>query len=208
MPLALWGDDSHGRNQHPKVPKTIGPCRRTIVLKKSLAAINFDKRLSKKHQKMNSKKDSPGVYPPPPLFYVMVFFVSILLQHYIALSLKFFESPISHYVAPVFIGLGVISILPALISFVKSKNTLVTILPAKSLQTKGIYSISRNPMYVGLLFIYTGIACIKGNWWTFILIPAVIFTVNQLVIMKEEKYLERAFGPQYLDYKHKVRRWL
>jgi len=63
-------------------------------------------------------------------------------------------------------------------------------------------------MYAGLLLVYIGIAFIKGNIWTFILIPLVIFIVNRLIIIKEEKYLERAFGKQYLDYKNKVRRWL
>ncbi|MBS1536948.1 MAG: isoprenylcysteine carboxylmethyltransferase family protein [Bacteroidetes bacterium] len=157
---------------------------------------------------MKQKKDSPGVYPPPPLFYVVIFFISILLQNYISIPRDFFEGNISHYLVPIFIGLGVISVIPALITFFKSKNTLVTILPAKSLQTKGIYSISRNPMYLGLLFIYIGIALFKGNWWTFILIPLVIFVINQLVIIKEERYLERAFGQEFLEYKNKVRRWI
>jgi protein-S-isoprenylcysteine O-methyltransferase Ste14 len=157
---------------------------------------------------MKTKKDSPGVYPPPPLFYVAIFFISILLQHYISLSNNFFEGEKSHYLAALFLSLGVISVLPALITFYKSKNTLVTILPAKSLQTKNIYSITRNPMYLGLLFIYTGVALIKGNWWTIILIPLVIFLINQLVIIREEKYLERAFGQEFLDYKNKVRRWI
>jgi protein-S-isoprenylcysteine O-methyltransferase Ste14 len=157
---------------------------------------------------MKLKKDSPGVFLPPPLFYVVIFFLSILLQHYISISKYFFEGNISHYLAPMFIGLGVISVIPALLTFFKSKNTLITILPAKSLQTKGIYSISRNPMYLGLLFVYVGIALIKGNWWTFILIPLVIFVINQLVIIKEENYLERAFGQEFLDYKNKVRRWI
>jgi len=173
----------------------------------TLAVIKFDIPHSKTI-KMKVKKDSPGVYPPPPLFYVVIFFISILLQHYISLSYDFFESPLSKFLALIFIGFGAITLLPALIAFLRTRNTLVTILPAKSLQTNGIYSISRNPMYVGLLFIYMGIACMNGNWWTFILIPAVIAIINQLVIKKEEKYLERAFGKQYLDYKLKVRRWL
>lgn len=173
-----------------------------------LAAINNYKQVSAKHKIMKPKKDSPGVYPPPPLFYVVIFFFSILLQHYISISNDFFEGYVSHYLALILIGLGALSILPALITFFKSKNTLVTILPAKSLQTKGIYSISRNPMYLGLLFLYSGIGLIKGNWWTFILIPLVIFVINQLVIIKEENYLERAFGKEFLDYKCNVRRWI
>ena len=173
-----------------------------------LAAIGADKQQFKNTKIMKQKKDSPGVYPPPPLFYVVIFFISILLQHYISISKDFFEGNLSHYLAPIFIGLGVIPVFSALITFFKSKNTLVTILPAKSLQKKGIYSISRNPMYLGLLFVYSGIALIKGNWWTFVLIPLLIFVINQLVIKKEENYLERAFGQEFLDYKSKVRRWI
>lgn len=138
----------------------------------------------------------------------MTFFISILLQQYISLSNVFFESEFSFFIAPLFIGIGVLSIFPAIIRFLRTKNTLVTILPANSLQTKGIYTISRNPMYLGLLFLYTGIALIKGNWWTFILIPLLIYVINQLIIIKEERYLERAFGQDYLNYKLKVRRWI
>ena len=157
---------------------------------------------------MKTKKDNPGVYLPPPLFYVAIFFISIGLQNYLPISKDFFENRACGYLCSVFIAFGAVSLLPALITFLKSRNTLITILPAKSLQQKGIYRISRNPMYVGLLFVYIGMAFLKGNWWTFMMIPLVMLVINQLVIIKEEQYLERAFGQPYLDYKNKVRRWL
>lgn len=157
---------------------------------------------------MKPKKDNPGVYPPPPLFYVILFFLSIVLQSYFPITKTIFESSFIKALSPVCIGIGVLFLLPALITFFRSKNTLITIKPASSLQTTGIYKISRNPMYVGLLFIYVGIAIIKGNWWTFILIPFVIYIVTRFVIINEEKYLERAFGHAYLNYKIQTRRWL
>lgn len=157
---------------------------------------------------METKKDNPGIYPPPPLYYVAIFFLSILIQHYIPLPISFFDNGIGLYISIFVIAIGVMSLLPALITFFKTKNTVITFKPATSLQITGIYSISRNPMYVGLLFVYIGIAMIKGNWWTFILIPLVIYIINRFVIINEEKYLERAFGQDYLNYKMKVRRWL
>lgn len=157
---------------------------------------------------MKSKKDNPGVYFPPPLIYVAIFFLSILIQHYFPLSKAFFENSMNTYFSIIFIGIGFFSVLPALITFFKTKNTLIPNKPATSLQTKGIYNFSRNPMYVGLLFIYIGIALIQGNWWTVILIPLVIFVVTRFVIINEEKYLERAFGQEYINYKMKVRQWL
>jgi len=92
--------------------------------------------------------------------------------------------------------------------FFKSKNTLIPIKPASSLQTTGIYRISRNPMYVGLALIYLGIACLAGNWWNIILFPILILIMQQYVIRSEEKYLELEFGAGYLEYKRTVRRWL
>ena len=161
-----------------------------------------------KNKSMSAKKDHPGVYPPPPLFYVLIFLSSILLQNQFPFSIALFDTTLFLILGVVFISMGIIILLPALIKFFKTKNTLITIKPANSLQTLGIYSISRNPMYIGLLSIYIGIAFFKGNYWTFMLIPIMIFVVTYFVILKEEKYLDRAFGVDYKAYRQKVRRWI
>lgn len=157
---------------------------------------------------MEVKKDNPGVHIPPPLFYITLFLISIVLQRFFPISTSFFENKWIGIIATIVIVFGVLFILPAFIKFLRSKNTIITVKPANSLQTSGIYTITRNPMYIGLLSFYTGIAFLKGNWWTFILIPLVIYVITRFVIIKEEKYLERAFGQEYLNYKAKVRRWL
>jgi protein-S-isoprenylcysteine O-methyltransferase Ste14 len=157
---------------------------------------------------MKAKKDHPGVYPPPPLFYVVIFLFSIFIQKYVALPIVFFENKISLIPGIAFIIIGLLCTLPAVLKFIESKNTLITIKPANSLQTTGIYSISRNPMYLGLLIIYVGIAFFLGNWWTFIFIPLVILIITNFVIVNEEKYLGRTFGKEFLKYKKSVRRWL
>lgn len=152
------------------------------------------------------KKDSAGVFVPPPLIYVAVFFLSILMQSYIPLDHSWFRS--NSWLAWIFIGLYLIFCFPAIYRFIVSKTTITTIHPVKKLQTSGIYSISRNPMYLSLLFLYSAIAVFKGNWWTFILIPLMIIIVQQYIIRREEKYLQRQFGATYTAYQRKVRRWL
>ena len=157
---------------------------------------------------MATKKDNPGVVVPPPLIYVALFFLSLLLQKYLPLNISFFATESSTIIGSVLIFIAFLFMLPALIKFVQSKNTLITIQPASSLQTDGIYKISRNPMYLGLLFMYSGIGMLKGDWWTFILIPIIIIIVQSYVIRGEENYLQRAFGEEYAHYKKKVRRWI
>ena len=63
-------------------------------------------------------------------------------------------------------------------------------------------------MYLGLMFIYLGMAFIFGNWWTLFLIPVLIGLIYYFVIRREESYLQRAFGNDYIEYTKKVRRWI
>ena len=156
----------------------------------------------------NKKKDNPGIFIPPPLIYAAIFFLSILMQKIIPINNSFFDSRNATIAGIVLIAIALLFILPALIKFVQSKNTLVTIKSATSLQTKGIYSLTRNPMYMGLLILYSGIAMLGGNWWTFIFIPLIIIIVQSYVIRGEENYLQRAFGEEYNAYRKKVRRWI
>jgi protein-S-isoprenylcysteine O-methyltransferase Ste14 len=158
---------------------------------------------------MNSSKDSPGVFIPPPLIYAAFFLLSFLLQGYFTIKgAFFFHSYWANIFGSVLYFVGVSFIFPAAFEFVKSKNTVITAKAATSLQTTGIYSISRNPMYLGLLFIYLGLTLQFGNWWTLILLPLLVVIITNRVIIPEEKYLARAFGEQYVVYKKKVRRWI
>ena len=154
------------------------------------------------------KKDNPGVFIPPPLVYILIFFLSIFIQKLLPIDSAFFSSFASHLIGIFFIVIGLFFIFPPLLQFKKTNNTLITVKPANSLQTTGIYSISRNPMYLSLLLIYTGLAFLLGNWWTIVFILPIIAIITYFIIRPEEKYLERAFGITYLDYKKKVRRWL
>ncbi|MGI8600509.1 MAG: methyltransferase family protein [Chitinophagaceae bacterium] len=157
---------------------------------------------------MTAKRDSPRVYIPPPLVYAGIFLISFLLQKFLPINNSFFTTSTSTIIGISFIVLGLILDMPAIRQFVTTKNTLVTIKPATTLVTSGIYTKSRNPMYLGLLLIYAGVALIIGNWWTIILIPVLISIVAYFIIKPEERYLERAFGKDYLNYKQEVRRWI
>jgi protein-S-isoprenylcysteine O-methyltransferase Ste14 len=158
---------------------------------------------------MKVRKDSPGVFIPPPLFYVALFLLSFILQGYFTIRKAFFfHRGIANIIGLLIIITGLVFSILALRQFLKTKNTVVLIKPASSLQSNGIYSISRNPMYLGLMLIYLGMALIFGNWWTIILIPVLFLLIQYFVILPEEKYLSRAFGKAYADYKEKTGRWI
>jgi len=157
---------------------------------------------------MENKKDNPGVYIPPPLIYVAIFFAAVFIQKLVPISKDYFYTTSSTIIGVVILIASLFFNLPSLLQFIKTKNTLITVKPANSLQTKGIYSISRNPMYVSLVFVYTGLSFLTGNWWNLILLPLLLLIVQEYIIKREEKYLERRFGQEYLNYKSKVKRWI
>lgn len=157
---------------------------------------------------MEKKKDNPGVYIPPPLFYVVIFLAALFIQRKFTINPILFRKQSIKILGIIFIVIALFFLIRSLRQFFKSKNTLVTVRPASSLQTNGIYNITRNPMYLGLAIVYLGLSCLIGNWWNIILFPCLLLLVQQYIIKNEEKYLERRFGKEYAAYRDKVRRWL
>jgi protein-S-isoprenylcysteine O-methyltransferase Ste14 len=57
--------------------------------------------------------------------------------------------------------------------------------------------------------IYAGIAILRRNaLWAILLLPLVLIIIEREVIEREERYLERTFGEEYLNYKRRMRRWV
>ncbi len=150
----------------------------------------------------------PGVYIPPPLLYALIFIAAIFIQKKIPIDSEIFNTTSIKITGSVFLIIALFFLIRSLRQFFLTKNTVILIKPATSLQTSGIYAITRNPMYVGLAIVYLCITCFIGNWWNIIFFPLLILIIQEYVIKREEKYLEAEFGKQYIDYKSKVRRWL
>src|SRR5690242_16229566 len=112
-------------------------------------------------------KDHPGVYVPPPLVYVSVFFISILCQRAVPIPNSWFSAPGLQLIAWFFIGSGAVLLATSLWRFLVSKNTLILNKATHSLQTSDINAISQNPMYIELHRQYKDIANFYGNVWTF-----------------------------------------
>jgi protein-S-isoprenylcysteine O-methyltransferase Ste14 len=155
-----------------------------------------------------SKSKGPGVYIPPPLFYVLIFIAALRIQKIIPISDILFHQTAIKVLGVIFLMAALYFLVRSLRQFFLTKNTLILIKPASSLQITGIYRITRNPMYVGLAILYLGITCFIGNWWNVILFPLLFIIVQAYIIKREERYLELEFGEQYNAYKETVRRWL
>jgi protein-S-isoprenylcysteine O-methyltransferase Ste14 len=90
----------------------------------------------------------------------------------------------------------------------KAGTPIRTDRPVPRLVTDGPFSYTRNPGYLGLTMLYAGIAVLRNALWAILPLPLVLYVIQRQVIGREERYLERTFGEEYLAYKAQVRRWL
>lgn len=97
-----------------------------------------------------------------------------------------------------------------IVSFGRAKTTINPMKPdaASSLVTSGIYRVTRNPMYLGVLFALVGWAVSLSNVLTFLFVPAFIFYMNRFQIEPEERALTTLFGQDFIAYTSRVRRWI
>lgn len=108
-----------------------------------------------------------------------------------------------------FLILGFLVLFLALISFKKHNTTVNPLQPSKasSLVKSGIFSYSRNPMYLGMLFILISIS-IKFNFFGgLIVIPLFIIFITMYQIKPEEDAMHILFDNEFKDYKKQTRRW-
>lgn len=108
-----------------------------------------------------------------------------------------------------FITAGVIGSL-ALYDFHRHQTTFHPHTPEKTrtVVDSGIFSFSRNPMYIALAIILCAIAIILKNYCSFVILPLFIWYITQFQIIPEENVLNKLFPDDYQAYCQKVRRWL
>jgi protein-S-isoprenylcysteine O-methyltransferase Ste14 len=96
----------------------------------------------------------------------------------------------------------------ALWLFARHETGLLPGQPTSEMIEHGPYRVSRNPLYVGLLALYLGLALLTPTFWGLVLFPVAVLLVFWGAIRPEERYLQERFGAPYDDYRRRVRRWL
>jgi protein-S-isoprenylcysteine O-methyltransferase Ste14 len=80
--------------------------------------------------------------------------------------------------------------------------------PTSKLVTSGVFAVSRNPLYLGGVFILVGIALVLNLPWVFVLLLPALAACHYVLIAPEERYLAAKFGEEYRFYAASVHRWI
>jgi protein-S-isoprenylcysteine O-methyltransferase Ste14 len=110
-------------------------------------------------------------------------------------------------------GVALVVVAIALFSYSAAKfRAAGTPIPARQPTTAivgtGPYRFSRNPIYLAFSLFQLGIAIWVNSVWLLATLVGAVALVHFIVLPREEQYLERRFGAEYVRYKTSVRRWL
>ncbi len=145
--------------------------------------------------------------PPPAVAFVIAVLMWLLALIAPALG---FAVPARTLVAMVLAAAGVATAIAGITTFARAKTTVNPTTPeaSSSLVSWGIYSITRNPMYLGLLLVLTAWAVFLSHPLPFLLLPGYLLYINRFQIAPEERALTSLFGREFAAYRSRVRRWI
>jgi protein-S-isoprenylcysteine O-methyltransferase Ste14 len=154
----------------------------------------------------NKRRRHAAVKFPPPAIFVLLILLGFALGFLMPLGTGL--PPALAALGYVFVAAGIAIALIVAGAFKRANTAIEPWKPTTSLVTDGLYAWSRNPIYAGFCLFNLGVGIAANNLWIVLSIFAGAWLVYKVAIEKEERYLEREFGQEYLDYKTRVRRWL
>ena len=144
--------------------------------------------------------------PPFALFYFYTVFAAAFNLPLVSTQ-EFFQSEVMAWVGVALCFVGVILLLLSLVSFGRSFRVGIDVDHPDKLVTTGIFAFSRNPIYVGFAFVLLGQFLVFPNWILLLYLVAGIWLFHRQVL-REEGFLRRRYGQEYVEYSNRVRRYL
>src|SRR5690349_17161834 len=157
---------------------------------------------------MEKVTDGAKVRFPPPLIYLAGLVLGILGDRLLHLRTLGLQPNIRDALGFILVVAGLLTSFAGASLFVQHRTAIIPYKPASQLVTSGIYRWTRNPMYLGMALLYAGLAILLNSLLAVILLAPVIAIIQSQVIAREDAYLHRAFGSEYVAYRNRVRPWI
>lgn len=151
-------------------------------------------------------KDNAGVIMFPPLLYILTLAIGIAGSRLYQISLL--PETVALPLGILLVFTFFVLLFPAARIFTRNNTTVNPSGITTRIVNDGIYRYTRNPMYLAFTLFYGGVALLTQSWLCFVLLLPLLILVQKGIIEREEAYLSRKFGQEYLAYKAQVRRWI
>jgi protein-S-isoprenylcysteine O-methyltransferase Ste14 len=153
-----------------------------------------------------NEADTPGLIVRPPLLYLGSIVTGLVLERLwpVAVVPRAWEAPLG---APLILAAAVVFLL-AVAAFRRAGTPIQSVRPTTRIVRTGPHRFSRNPIYLAFTSLHLGIGLWVNSAWLLGALLVTLVVMSYGVIAREERYLERKFGDEYVRYKATVRRWL
>ena len=154
----------------------------------------------------SDEQDKAGIVAPPPLVYLGTLVFGLLINR--RFPIYFLPRRISRGLGWPLLGGGMLLLGWFEWALRRGGTPANPYKPVSRIVTEGPFRYTRNPGYLSMAMIYAGLAGLANAMWAILLLPVALLVIQRGVIEREERYLERKFGEEYLSYKARVRRWI
>ncbi len=162
-------------------------------------------------------EDHPKVWIRPPILFLLVFLIGAILELYLESTLGAGGGwdDFGYWILAGVLGglgwilafLGVLLMAGGILQFITAGTNVPTNQPAIDIVDTGLYSMTRNPIYIGMITLTLGLSFAFNAPALLVTLGIAIPVLRYGVIAKEEEYLSDKFGAEYDDYRERVGRW-
>ena len=145
---------------------------------------------------------------PPPLIAVLTGLLMWISANWLAQP--GFNDLTANVLGYGFCAIGALLLVPSILSFRTFTTTINPTRPEQSSQliTTGVFGISRNPIYLGMLLLLIGWWFWVSNLISLLLVVVFFAYMTRFQIIPEERALQSIFGERFASYRKRVRRWI
>ena len=143
---------------------------------------------------------------PPPLLVLIL----IISNYFSSKKIDLIFLPNQNLISLIILLIVVVILINTILKFIKLKTSIdpIKFKKVNKLITSGIYKYSRNPMYLCLLMVVISSTIFFLNVFSITTPFIFYYWINRFQIKREENFLTKKFGKEYLLYKTKTRRWI
>ena len=152
------------------------------------------------------EEDRPGVPIAPPLLFAIPIAALFAVEWFFPTS--FVGGPLRWILGALIFVAGIVLNVGGFVTQKRAGTDPIPFNPSTRIVAHGLYRFTRNPMYVHFALWTLGLALLVDSVWMLLAVPIGLVLSDRIVVAREERYLERKFGDEYLDYKRRVRRWI
>ena len=181
-----------------------------LALMASFYICYFAKMISQKKQGIDTDQLGKGKVGFVKFIEVTLKTSTYLLPAIEVASIVFYTGSVNdvlRIIGLIILALGVVAFIVSVLQMKDNWRAGVQREEKTELVTTGIYSISRNPAFLGFDLMYIGIMIAFFNWYLCVATCLVMVLFHLQIVNVEEDFLIEAFGDEYIKYRKKVCRY-